>query len=383
MKHFPFVGMMSLLLGASYFTSCKQDGTTILRSKDKTPVIELSTTNVEATQSYVADIQAVQFVDIKPKVGGFVESIFVDEGKHVTKGQVLFQLSSSELAEAVREAQSNHKQAQAELKMAEVEAFRIKRLVEKEILSSIRLEQAEAEADVARLKVQQAQSRLTQTRTNLGYTRIVSPFDGYIDRIPFKKGSLVTPNSRLTSVSDVQEVFAYFKVNEMEYLQFKRNELSGEEQPEMGELELILSDQSIYPYKGTVETVEGDFERGTGSIAFRARFVNPEMLLRHGVSGKIQMTSEMKKVVLVPQQSTFEIQDFTYVYTVGKDGKVSVRSFTPITRQGDFYVTQDLPNKTKIVYEGIQKMKDGVTIDPVAVDAKKVFEKKESAATAN
>ena len=372
MKHLQSVGMTSLLIGLAFFSSCKEARTTILRSKPKTPVIELTTTNVEVSQSYVADIQAVQYVNIKSKVGGFVETIYVDEGEHVGKGQLLFKLSSDELAESVREAEANHKRAEAELKMAEVESFRIKRLVDKNILSPIRLEQAQAEVDVARLKVQQAKSRLTRMRTNLSYTRITAPFDGYIDRIPFKTGSLVTPNSLLTSVTDVKEVFAYFKVNEMEYLQIKRDQLSGERQNEMRDLELILSDQTTYPYKGSVETVEGDFERGTGSIAFRARFINPDRLLRHGVSGKIQMKSDMKNVLLVPQQSTFEIQDFTYVYTVNDKGKVSVRSFIPITRQGDFYVTHDLPNKTRIVYEGVQQIKDGMTIDPELVDLKKI-----------
>lgn len=137
--------------------------------------------------------------------------------------------------------------------------YRVKRLVEKDIISPIRLEQALAEADVARLRVQQAKSRLLRAETNYSYTTITSPFEGYVDRIPFKVGSLVTPSSLLTSLTDVSEMFAYFKINEKEYLEYKRTQLSGVEQPEYNNLELILSDQTTYPYKGTVETVEGDF----------------------------------------------------------------------------------------------------------------------------
>lgn len=121
------------------------------------------------------------------------------------KGQVLFKLSSAELYEEVKEAQANYKQVQAELKMAEVEADRVKRLVEKDIISPIRLEQALAEADVARLRVQQAKSRLLRAETNYSYTTITSPFEGYVDRIPFKVGSLVTPSSLLTSLTDVSK----------------------------------------------------------------------------------------------------------------------------------------------------------------------------------
>lgn len=358
--------------------SCGQKGEKKSGGNDKTPVMRLTTTTIEVPQSYVADVQAVQFVEIKPKVEGFVEAVLVDEGEHVEKGQVLFKLSSAELFEEVREAQANHKQAKAELKMAEVEADRVRRLVDKDIVSSIRLEQAMAETDVARLKVQQAQSRQQRAETNYAYTTISAPFEGYVDRIPFKAGSLVTPSSLLTSLTDVSDMFAYFKINEKEYLEYKRTQLSGADQSEYQNLELILSDQTTYPHKGTVETVEGDFERGTGSIAFRARFANPDRLLRHGVTGKIRMLTKMENVVLVPQQSTFEIQDFTYVYTVAEDGKVSVRSFEPLTRYGSYYVAQDLPDQTLIVYEGVQKVSDGMTIDPDVVDEKTIRQQMEA-----
>ena len=361
-----------LFLIASFFTSCNRSPEKKSGSKNNTLVVKLAATSIEVAQSYVADVQAVQFVEIKPKVEGFVEDVLVDEGEHVKKGQVLFKLSSAELYEEVKEAQANYKQVQAELKMAEVEADRVKRLVEKDIISPIRLEQALAEADVARLRVQQAKSRLLRAETNYSYTTITSPFEGYVDRIPFKVGSLVTPSSLLTSLTDVSEMFAYFKINEKEYLEYKRTQLSGVEQPEYNNLELILSDQTTYPYKGTVETVEGDFERGTGSIAFRARFANPDRLLRHGVSGKIRMLTEMENVILVPQRSTFEIQDFTYVYTVDEEGKVSVRSFEPLSRHGAYYVTKDLPDNTLIVYEGVQQVSDGLVITPEIVDTETV-----------
>lgn len=360
------------VFNSQLFTSCNRSHEKKSGSKDNTLVVKLVATSIEVAQSYVADVQAVQFVEVKPKVEGFVEDVLVDEGEHVKKGQVLFKLSSAELYEEVKEAQANYKQVQAELKMAEVEADRVKRLVEKDIISPIRLEQALAEADVARLRVQQAKSRLLRAETNYSYTTITSPFEGYVDRIPFKVGSLVTPSSLLTSLTDVSEMFAYFKINEKEYLEYKRTQLSGVEQPEYNNLELILSDQTTYPYKGTVETVEGDFERGTGSIAFRARFANPDRLLRHGVSGKIRMLTEMEDVILVPQRSTFEIQDFTYVYTVDEEGKVSVRSFEPLSRHGAYYVTKDLPDNTLIVYEGVQQVSDGMVITPEIVDAETV-----------
>ena len=111
-----------------------------------------------------------------------------------------------------------------------------------------------------------------------------------------------------------------------------------------------------------IETAGSDFERSTGSIAFRARFANPDGLLKHGISGKVQLINKMTQVLMVPQKATFEILDFVYVYTVDKEGKVQARSFKPLCRFNTYYVTQDLESGSTIVYEGMQLVKDGMNI---------------------
>lgn len=364
-----------LLLGvAGVISSCSEAQREKVFHTTKTPITRLTPTSIEFPQSYVADVQAIQFVEVKPKVEGFVQQILVDEGEKVQKGQPLFRLSSEEYSVSVKEAQANYKQSEAELQMAEYEAERIERLVKKNILSKIRLDQVMTQKEVARMKVEQAKSQLQRAQTNYSYTTVTSPFDGYIDRIPYKVGSLVTPESLLTTVSDVSEIFAYYKVNESEYLKFKRAQLRGEQLPEMNNIELILPDGSVYPHKGRVETVEGDFERGTGSIAFRVRFPNPDGLLKHGVTGKVRMMTKMSDVYLVPQKSTFEIQDFTYVYVVDKEGIVKVRSFQPLQRYEKFYITEDLEPDTYIVYEGIQSVKDGMEIHPDTIGFQQIMQ---------
>ena len=147
----------------------------------------------------------------------------------------------------------------------------------------------------------------------------------------------------------------------------------------MNNIELLLSDGTVYRHKGKLETVEGDFERGTGSIAFRVRFPNPEGLLKHGVTGKIRMQTHMDNVYLVPQKSTFEIQDFTYVYVVDSVGVAKVRSFQPLERYQQYYVTQDLEPGTVIVYEGIQSVKDGMSVKPDTVSFRQILREAYSA----
>ena len=370
-------GFVTLMLLPCVMSSCHKSSQVREQLKDSIPVIAVQPTSVELPRSYVADGQAVQYVEVKPKVEVFVQEIFVDEGQKVKKGQPLFRLSSAEYSENVKEAEANLKQAEAEYQMAVYEAERIQRMVEKDIISRIRLDQVNTAKEVARMKVQQAKVQLQRSRTNYAYTTITSPFEGYIDRIPYKVGSLVNPQSLMTTVSDVSEVFAYYKVNESEYLAFKRAQIKGEEQPELNNIQLVLSDGSTYSYRGRVETVEGDFERGTGSIAFRVRFPNPEGLLKHGVTGRIRMMSKMSDVYLIPQKSTFEIQDFTYVYGVDSTGVVRVRSFEPLERFDNYYVAEDFEPGERLVYEGVQLVKDGMEIKPKVVDYSSVMHKLE------
>lgn len=362
------IQMVSLCLLMGLFHSCKQSDNQQVMNDETVPVAILQPTTIQFPRSYVADIQAIQFVEVKPKVEGFIQKVLVDEGEKVKKGQPLFQLSSEEYSQTVKEAQANYKQAEAQYDMAAYEVERIDRLVSKQILSKIRLDQAIKEKEVAQMKVEQARAQLQRSQMDYSYTTITSPFDGYIDRIPYKVGSLVNTQSLLTTVSDISEIFAYYRVNESEYLEFKRRQISGENIEGANDVELILSDGSIYSHKGRLETVEGDFERGTGSIAFRVRFPNPDGLLKHGVTGKVRMMTTMNNICLVPQKSTFEIQDFTYIYTVDNEGVVKVRSFEPLERYNNYYVTQDLPVNTAIVYEGVQMMKDGITIETDTVD---------------
>lgn len=350
---------------AALLMSCGcKDGEGSNNSNDRrTPSVVLTRHSIDVPKTFVADIHGVQFVEVKPKVEGFIEQICVDEGQRVRRGETLFRLSAVEHQEKVREAEAALKQAQAEYQMAVYETSRIERLVAKDIISEIRLEKAKAELEVAELKVEQAESQLQRAQLNYSYTTITAPYDGYVDRIPYKVGSLVNTESLLTTISDVSDVFAYYRMNESDYLKFMRAQLSGRDFANTDSVCLYLSDGSRYEHFGKVETIEGDFERGTGSIAFRARFPNPDGLLRHGVTGKISMTTPMSDVYLIPQQSTFEIQEFTYVYVIMPDGTARIRSFEPLGRYKGYYIANDLEDSTRIVYSGIQGIKEGSRIE--------------------
>lgn len=280
------------------------------------PVVPAVRQDVTLHNDYVAEIHAVQNVEIRARVKGFLEKILVDEGKFVRKGQLLFQINNEEYQAELAKAKANLKSAIAESKAAEVELQRVKMLVEKNVVATTEVDLAKARLAAAQARIEEAQSMESNAKVKLGYTSIRAPFDGVIDRIPMKIGSVIDEGTLLTTVSDVSAVYTYFKVSEKEYLQYMHSAEKGEEG--QAKVELYLADGSRYPQAGKVETMEGEFESTTGSIAFRAKFPNPGRLLKHGSTGKINLTNQVDSALIVPQKATFEIQDKVYVFVLDK-----------------------------------------------------------------
>jgi RND family efflux transporter MFP subunit len=322
------------------------------------------------TNEYVADIHSVQNVEIRARVKGYIEAIHVDEGKMVKAGQLLFSISNKEYKEALVRAKASLKSAFAEAKAAEVDLQSAKTLVDKNVVSKTNLELAQSKLDAANAKIEEAKSDEANALLNLSFTEIKAPFDGIINRIPNKIGSLIDEGTLLTSISDNKEVFAYFNVSEKEYLDFTSIKASEEK----NQVSLVLANNQLHKQKGFVETVDGEFDKNTGNIAFRARFSNPEGVLKHGSSGKVRLRNELKNAMIISQKSTFEIQEINYVFVVDKDNVVHMKNFVPKFRLPSLYVVESglLPTD-KIIYEGIQRVKEGDKIIPQQISGKEML----------
>jgi len=357
-------------------TACAAKGGTDNKdTRSELPVIKLAQKDTVLYRDYVTDIQAVKNVEIRARVQGFLETIYVDEGQTVHKGQLLFQVNDREFVTELAKAKANVTSAMADAKSAEVELGRTKILVDKNVVTKSDLDLAEAKLKAANAKVEEAKAEQTNAETKLSYTKILSPFDGVIDRIPLKAGSLVDQGALLTTLSDNHEIYAYFNVSENEYLQYEKK-LRKDPQALNNVIQLILADGSKYPYKGRIETLDGEFDDATGSIAFRARFNNPEKLLKHGASGKVRLTSQEENVIMIPQKSVFEIQDKNYVFLLDKNNVAHQHSFVPKTRIEQYYIMQSgLQAGDMIIYEGVQNVRDGAVIKPVLTTADSLIAK--------
>lgn len=339
--------------------------------KPKLPVTRVLAKDTLLHKAYVADIEAVKNVEIRNRVAGFLDKILVDEGQYVQAGQTLFVLSSKEYQTEVAKAKASLSSALAEAKTAEVELQRVRTLVEKIVVTPSELEMAKAKLEAQQAKISEARSVLTDAQTRLSYTVVRAPFTGIINRIPLKTGSLVAEGSLLTTVSDINSVYTYFHISEDEYLNYLNAKKANK--GHSNTVELVLANGKTYPHHGQIETIASEFDATTGSIAFRARFPNPENLLKHGATGKVFLETSVEKALLLPQKSVFEIQDKNYVYVVDKDNKVRMKSFVPRTRLSHYYIVQSgLQEGERIVYEGVQSLRDGMEIIPQQVAGDKL-----------
>lgn len=336
-------------------TSCKDK-----KEKKEESVVYPVTSPVKMdtviNKEFVSQIRSERNIEIRAQEKGFLEKIYVDEGQHVQAGQVLFRIMPQLY-------QADVLKAKAEVAQAEIELQNASTLAKSNVVSINEKRMAKAKLDAAKAELNLAQ-------THLSFTTIRAPFSGIIDRLPLKLGSLVDEGDLLTSLSDNGGIFAYFNVSEPEYLNYQTHSAEREN----NQVSLIMANGEVFPNKGIIQTIEGEFDNETGNIAFRAKFPNSNQLLRNGETGKIQMTLPLKNALIIPQKATYEIQDQKYVFVVGKDGVARSKNIKVSYELPDIYiVSEGLDVEDKILLEGVQKVKDDQKVETKFQDPKKVL----------
>lgn len=323
------------------------------------PVVEVPTKTVTGYSVYPVSIEGTVNSDVRAKVAGYVTGVLVDEGQKVSKGQVLFRLETQALSQDAGAAKAN-------VNAAQVEVDKLKPLVEKGIISSVQLETAEA-------RLAQAKANYNSVTASIGYATIKSPINGYVGAINFRQGTLVSPGdpTPLTTVSDIDEVYAYFSMNERDYLDFiqtTKGKTLSDKINNFPEVELQLVNGQLYDHKGKIETVTGQVNKSTGTVSFRASFPNPNRILTNGNSGNIHIPRPYEDVTVVPEASTFEQQGRVYVYRVQGDSIAITVPVEVADRVNNLVVVRaGISPGEKIVAQGIGKLRDGALIQPQLV----------------
>lgn len=334
-------------------------------------VVTLQPRSATLNTDFPASIQGQQNIEIRPRIEGYVEKIYVDEGAVVKAGQPLFKINDPQYEQAVRTADAGIKTAQAQVSTAKLAVVKVKPLVDKEIVSKYELESAQFTYDSALASLAQAKAALANAKTNLSYTLVTSPVNGVVGSIPYRLGSLVNATSAdpLTTVSSIGNIYAYFAFNEKLLLSFTKDSTGTSFAAKIAKLpkvSLILSDGSTYTEQGKIETVNGLINTATGSTNIRARFSNPNGVIRSGSSTTVRIPNTVKDVIIIPQSATFELQDKMFAVVVDKDGKTkNVNLKVMENTAGNYYVVESgLKAGDQIVLEGVSSLKDGTQIKP-------------------
>jgi len=310
------------------------------------------------TEDYVCQIRSIRHIELRAQEKGYLQKIFVDEGQFVKKGQLLFQIMP-------RLYEAELQKAEAEVDFAKIEYQSTKSLADSDVVAPNALAMTKAKLD-------KAMADLALAQVHLGFTKIRAPFDGIIDRLEVRLGSLVDEGELLTHLSDNSEMWVYFNVPEAEYLDYK----ATVKQDSTIKVRLLMANNKLFDYTGVVETVEADFNNETGNIAFRATFPNPNGLLRHGQTGTIKMAVPMLNALIMPQKATFEILEKKYVFVVDEENIVRSREITIGAEMEDlFAVTAGLSEGERILLEGLRKVRDNDKIDYEYQDPESVIAK--------
>jgi len=299
------------------------------------PVVEVPTRNIVGYDNYPASIEGIINSNVRAKISGYIDKVLVDEGQKVSKGQVLFTLRIESLSQDAKAAEAN-------VKAAIVEVSRLVPLVEKNIVSDVQLQTAKA-------RLAQAQGTYNSIKANVEYANVKSQIDGNVGAINVREGALVSPADPvpLTTVSATKDVYAFFSINEKEYMNFlstARGKTKEEKIKNLPPVLLQLANGELYSEKGKIETVTGQVDKSTGTVSFRARFKNPNGILSNGNSGIIKIPKTYENAIVVPEVATFEQQGVSYVYRVKND-----------TAYATVVDIKDRINKVAIIKSGISK----------------------------
>lgn len=335
------------------------------------PVATIVTGTDTTYQEYPASIEGTVNVEIRPQVSGALDKVFVDEGAFVKAGEPIFKINDLPYRAGLNNAVANLHAMEAAVANAQLEIDKLTPLVQNKVVSDYQLKTAKAAYDVAKANVEQAKANVSTAQINLGYTLIKAPVSGYIGRLLKKQGSLVTPTDvdALTLLSDVHNVHVYFSLAENDFVNFKEQypgTTLNDKLKNLPPVTLLLADDSEFGNRGSIDMIDGQFDKNTGAITLRASFPNAQGLLRSGNTGKIRLSLLHKNALIVPESATVDMQDKVFVFAVGDSDKVKKQAITIVGKTGDNYLVKDgVKPGDQIVLSGIDKLQEGEVIQPL------------------
>jgi membrane fusion protein, multidrug efflux system len=331
-------------------------------------VVAVEQMDVPITQEWVGSLDGSVNAQIRAQVSGYLTKQDYKEGAPVRSGDVLFEIDPRPFAASVAQAKGVLAQAEAQQKKADQDVARYTPLAADKAISQEDLDNAVQAQLAAAAQVASARAALEQTQLSASFTKITSPIDGIAGLIRAQIGDLVGPSTGiLTTVSNVDPVKAYFPISEQAYLEFRGRDPKAPSIPTDMHFELILSDGSTYPLKGSFFAIDSEVDANTGTIRVVTEFPNPNGLLRAGQYAKIRAVVRTEKAALVvPQQALTELQGGYQLATVDAENHTHILTVKTGPSVGQKTVVESgLHPGDRVVADGVQKIKDGALVNPV------------------
>lgn len=365
------------LLLTALFTACSAPQQQAQQALPEYPSLLIEPSKTAVAVEYPAILQGEETVEIRSKVDGYIEQVYVTEGTRVTKGQALFKIDANTFLQDRNSKQAAVLAAEADLETASIQAERTKALVEKKIVNDFELTAAKNIVRVKKAALLQAKANLSTARSNLAFTHIVSPINGVVGSLPYKIGSLVSSNSEtpLTSIANTAKIYAFFSLSQQQLAAFL-NKYDGKQANDkfknMPEVSLILANGTEYPTKGKIETLSGVLNASTGAANFKAVFPNTEGKLWSGAAAVLRIPTILNEAIMVPKSATFELQGKHFVFTVDPGSTVHHTAIEVLDAgtEKDYILSKGLKSGDRIVTEGLDNLKDGMKIKTAAAPAK-------------
>ncbi|MGJ3447947.1 efflux RND transporter periplasmic adaptor subunit [Enterobacter sp. PTB] len=320
--------------------------------------------SISQWDSFNGRIEAVESVQLRPRVSGYIDKVNYTDGQEVKKGEVLFTIDDRTYRAALEQAQATLTRAKTQASLARSEANRTDKLVNTNVVSREEWEQRRSAAAQAQADIRAAQAAVDAAQLNLDFTKVTAPIDGRASRALITSGNLVTAGdsaSVLTTLVSLKTVYVYFDVDEATYLHYQNLARSGQGASSNHlalPVEIGLVGEEGYPHQGKVDFLDNQLTPSTGTIRMRALLDNAQRQFTPGLFARVRLPGSAEfKATLVDDKAVLTDQDRKYVYIVDKEGKAQRRDITPgRLAAGLRIVQQGLNPGDKVIVDGLQKV---------------------------
>ena len=365
-------GAVILVLGSGGLTGCEKKPAAPSGPPPALPVtvVKADETDVPLTGEWVGTMDGYVNAQIQPQASGYLIKQNYREGSVVAKDQVLFEIDPRPFQAVLDQAEGQLGQAQAQLQLAEINVNRDTPLVEAHAIAKSQLDNETQQKAQDEASVKSAEASVATAKLNLGFTEVRSLITGVAGQATTQVGNLVSTQSVLTSVSQLDPIKVYFSITDSEYLALTEQARGGSSDLLHGAskipLTLTLSNGQVYPHKGHIVFVDRQLNAQTGAIRIAAAFPNPGNVLRPGQFGRVKAETEIRRhAILVPQIAVTELQGQQQIYTVGANNTVHLNNVTLGPQYGNRWVVESgLQGGSMVITDNLQKLREGAPVQP-------------------